>query len=299
MSSLPPFGLLVAFEAVARRGSFLLAAKELSLSPSAVSHRLARLEALLGARLLDRNAHGIRLTALGRHYLMRLSAPLSALRAATDDIKRGSASTLHVHSAPSIAILWLMPRLPSFARAHPEVSLSLSASHSHSDFALGEADVDIRYGVPNWPGLHVEPLFREPILPLASPAFVRTHRLRTARQLRGLPLIQSTVNVVQWSDWFAAYESIPPPERFALRFDRAQIAMEAAIHGLGVALESAVLAEEHLRKRRLVAPFGAEKAVWVEAHFLVYPAAHAERPAVARFLQWLRREANLTPLRSA
>lgn len=294
MSSLPPIANLQAFEAVARRRSFALAAAELHLTASAISHQVARLESQLGVRLLDRSAHGVRLSASGEQYLSRVSGALAAIGAATDDVRQGVANSLYVHSSPSIATLWLMPRLPAFAKANPAISLNLSAAHVHSDFALGPADLDIRYGVPAWPDLVVEPLFEERILPLASPAFIRAHRLERIEQLRDTPLIQSNVNVVQWTDWFAEYSDKRPPERFSLRFDRAQMAMDAAILGLGVALESATMAGRHLREGRLRPPFGYEKSVRVKAHFAVYPARHGRRPPVEAFLAWIHAEAART-----
>ena len=291
MSVLPPIASLQAFEAVARRRSFALAAAELHLTASAVSHQMARLEAHLGVRLLERSAHGVRLSAAGEQYLSRVAGALLAIGAATDDVRQGVANSLYVHASPSMATLWLMPRLPAFAQANPGISMNLSAAHVHSDFALGPADLDIRYGVPLWPDLVVEPLFEEPILPLASPAFIRTHRLKRIEQLLDTPLIQSNVNVVQWTDWFSAFSDKRPPERFTLRFDRAQMAMEAAVLGLGVALESAVIAERHLAEGKLRPVFGFDKCVRVKAHFAVYPARHAKRPPVEAFLTWLHAEA--------
>lgn len=291
MSVLPPIVNLRAFEAVARRRSFAMAAAELHLTASAVSHQVARLESQLGTRLLERSAHGVRLSAAGEQYLSRVSGALTAIAAASGDLKQGTANSLYVHSSPSIATLWLMPRLPAFAQALPEISLNLSAAHTHSDFALGQADLDIRYGVPRWPDLVVEPLFEERILPLTSPAFLRAHRLKRIEQLFDVPLIQSNINVVQWADWFGAHADRRPPERFALRFDRAQMAMDAAILGLGVALESATLAARHLAEGRLRPVFGFDKAVRVKAHFVVYPARHARRPAVEAFLAWVHAEA--------
>lgn len=287
MSYLPPIANLQAFEAVARRRSFALAAAELHLSASAISHQLARLESQLGVRLLERSAHGVRLSAAGEQYLARIGGALTAIAVASNDLQQGVSNSLYLHCSPSIATLWLMPRLPSFARANPAIALNLSAAPMHSDFALGQADVDIRYGVPNWPDLVVEPLFEEPILPLASPAFIRAHRLRRVDQLLQLPLIQSNVNIVQWPDWFAAWSDQRAPERFALRFDRAQMALEAAVLGLGVALESARLAARHIKDRRLRPLFGLERSIAVKAHFAVYPARHAKRPAVEAFLSWI------------
>jgi len=292
MASLPPVTNLMAFEAVARRRSFALAAAELHLTASAISHQVARLEAHLGVRLLERSAHGVRLSAAGEQYLSRVGGALSAIAAATEDMRQGVANSLYVHCSPSLATLWLMPRLPSFAQAYPDIALNLSAAHIHSDFALGPVDLDIRYGVPRWPDLVVEPLFEERIVPLASPALIRAHRLKRVDQLPGVPLIQSNVSVVQWSDWLGAYSDQRAPERYSLRFDRAQMAMEAAIQGLGIALESATLAGRHIAEGRLRPVFGLDKAMKVKAHFAVYPARHAKRPPVEAFLAWIHGEAS-------
>lgn len=294
MAAIPAVANLLAFEAVARRRSFALAAAELHLTASAISHQVARLESELGVRLFERSAHGVRLSAAGEQYLVRVGGALSAITSATEDLRHGVSNSLYVHCAPSLASLWLMPRLRAFAQAYPEIALNLSAAHSHSDFALGQADIDIRYGVPQWPDLVVEPLFEERIVPLASPAFIREHRLKRPEQLPDLPLIQSNVSVVQWSDWFAAHMDKRAPERFAVRFDRAQMSLDAATQGLGVALESTTMASGHLAERKLQPVFGLDKAVKVKAHFAVYPARHSKRPPVEAFLDWLHREAART-----
>ena len=136
--------------------------------------------------------------------------------------------------------------------------------------------------------------------PVARPASItaacrrlieRSRRLKRIDQLLEVPLIQSNVNVVQWNDWFAAHTDKRPPERFSLRFDRAQMAMEAAILGLGVALESATLAGRHFAEGRLRPIFGFDKFVRARAHFVVYPARHGKRPSVEAFLSWIHSEA--------
>jgi len=291
MASLPAVTHLLAFEAVARRRSFAIAATELHLTASAVSHQVARLESELGVRLFERNAHGVRLSVAGERYLERVGGALKAIGAATEDLRQGMGNSLYVHSAPTLASLWLMPRLRRFAEACPDISLNLSAAHTHSDFGLGQADLDIRYGVPQWGDLVVEPLFEERIVPLASPAFIREHRLKRIDQLLEVPLIQSNVSVVQWSDWLKRFSDKRAPERFSLRFDRAQMSLDAATQGLGVALESATNAERHLADGRLRPVFGLDKAMHVKAHFVVYPAKHAQRASVEAFLAWLHGEA--------
>jgi len=290
MPLIPPISNLLAFEAVARRRSFALAATELHLTASAISHQIARLESQLGVRLFERSAHGVSLSTGGERYLARVRGALTGIAAATEDLRQGVSDSLYVHSAPSVASLWLMPRLQDFAQSNPDISLNLSAAHTPSDFALGQADIDIRYGVPQWADLEVEPLFEERIVPLASPAFIREHRLKRVEHLLQVPLIQSNVSVIQWSDWFRKFSNKTAPDRFALCFDRAQLSLDAATQGLGVALESATIAGQHITERKLK-PVFEFKAIKVQAHFAVYPARHAKRRPVAIFLKWLRRQA--------
>jgi DNA-binding transcriptional LysR family regulator len=292
MALVPPMANLIAFEAVARRRSFTLAASELHLTSSAISHQIARLETHVGLRLLERNAHGVQLSAAGEHYLRRISGALTSIANATEDLRQGVRNSLFVHSAPSIASLWLMPRLRAFAKAYPEVSLNLSAAHTPSDFALSQSDIDIRYGVPQWGDLIVEPLFEESILPLASPQFIEEHGLKKLEQLMDVPLIQSTVSVIQWSDWFATFSNHRGPERFPVRFDRAQMSLDGATQGLGVALESTTIASLHLAEGKLLPVFGHRKSIKVKAHFAVYPQHHASRPEVKAFLHWLHASAS-------
>lgn len=289
-SDLPPLPALVCFETVARHLSFARAAGELSLTPSAISHQIAKLEEFLGLILFERKPRGIALTDAGEAYLKRVAGALGAIGNATNDVRKGVHNTLYVHSAPSFASLWLMPRLSRFVCRHPEIALSLSASPSHSNFTLGAVDVDIRYGVPDWPNLVVEPVFEEAVLPLASPELLAERRIGTPADLLACPLIQSTMNVVQWPAWFASRKLVATPERFAFRFDRTTLALEAAMQGLGIALESRRLAASHIERGKLLPIFDPAWALSVRGHFVVYPERHAQRREVVKFVTWLREE---------
>ena len=294
-ASFPPFACLTAFEAVARRRNFSLAASELHLTPSAVSHQIAKLEQFLDIRLFERTAHNVELTVPGDDYLKRVSGAMAAISAATDNARKGVRNTLHVHSTPSFATLWLMPRLKDFAKDHPNISFSMSSSVLHSDFAAGHADIDIRYGVPHWPQLTVRPIFDEQVMPLASPAFIRRHRIASPDDLMQVPLIQSTVGVVQWPDWFAAQNIAHPPGSYAYRFDRAFLALDAAVQGLGVTFESSSIGAPHLEKNRLRPVFASGEYLPVQAHFLVYPERHAQRPEVMSFVDWVLQRTAMPP----
>ncbi len=290
-SDLPPLTALVAFETVARRLSFARAAEELHLTPSAVSHQIAKLEQFLGFLLFERTPRGIALSDAGESYLKRVAGALGVIGDATNDIRKGARNTLHIHSSTSIASLWLMPRLAGFVHAYPEISLSLSASPVHSDFALGQVDVDIRYGVPEWPNLVVAPIFEERILPLASPDLLARQPVHVPSDLLKRPLIQSTVSLVQWPAWFASRNLIGMPERFAFRFDRASMSLEAAVQGLGVALESDRIAAQHIEAGSLRPVFHPAWSLAIKAHFMVYPERHAQRLEVARFVTWVKEQA--------
>jgi DNA-binding transcriptional LysR family regulator len=287
-SQLPPIAALQAFEAIAQRRSFALAASDLGVTASAVSHQIAKLEGLVGTRLIDRSPSGVKLSAAGEQYLQRVSSALAALTSATRNIQGGVQHGLYVHASPSLASLWLMPRLAHFAAAHPDISLFLSASHVHSDFAAGLVDVDIRYGAPNWPNLVVEPLFKEWVTPLISPLLKQRLQLSTPADVLHAPLIQSAVSVVQWGDWLSKAGVAQWPERYALRFDRAQLSLDAAAQGLGIALESTTMAASYIQSGALVPLFDAALARRVQAHFIVYPKRHAKRQEVTQFLSWLK-----------
>lgn len=290
-SDLPPLDSLVVFEAVARRLSFARAAEELFLTPSAVSHQIAKLEQFLGFMLFERLSKGIVLSKAGEDYLKRVAAALGAIGSATNDIRKGVKNILNVHASTSISSLWLMPRLGGFVRAHPDITLSLSASHVYSDFALGQVDIDIRYGIPDWPNLEVESIFEENILPLASPDFLMRHPVHAPEELLERPLIQSTVSVVQWKDWFVSRKLDVVPERYAFRFDRAAMSLEAAVQGVGVALESQKIAAQHIANGQLLPVFHADWGIPVHAHFMVYPERNAQREEVAQFIEWVREQA--------
>jgi len=286
-SSFPPLSCLLAFEAAARRSSFSAAASELHLTPSAVSHQIAKLEQLLDVRLFERSPRAIELTDVGREYMSRVSRALDAIGAATENARKHIRNALYVHSSPSFASLWLMPRLADFARQHPGVALSLSSSVLHSDFSSGQVDIDIRYGLPNWPHLHAEAIFEERMQPLASARFIAEHHIETPEDLCHVPLIQSVVNVVQWGDWFRSQDIDYSPGQFAYRFDRTAMALDAAVQDLGVAFDSSSIAACHLKQGRLVKVFDPECCLKVQAHFLVCPARHLERIEVAHFIDWV------------
>lgn len=288
-SSIPPLSCLMAFESAARRSSFKLAAIELNLTPSAVSHQIAKLEELLEIKLFDRTGRQIQLTTSGQEYLSRLSGALDTISVATDNARKGVNNTLFVHCSPSFASLWLMPRLTDFAKTYPDISLTLSSSVMPSDFDSAQVDLDIRYGLPVWEGVKVVPIYQERLLPLASPEFIKQHNIKKPEDLINLPLINSSVNILQWNDWFASRKIDYIPPQYAYRFERTFMALEAAVQGLGVAFDSSFMADRLIQAGTLVPIFKSEWSLKVEAHHMVFPSRHMHRPEVMNFIEWVQR----------
>ena len=294
--NLPPLKAIVSFEVVARLGSVNKAADELNVTASAISHQIANLEGLVGRRLFERTSRGLLLTPVGERYRSDIAGALALIASAARNARSSEGvEVLRVHCAPSFASLWLMPRLTAFLAAHPDLRIRLSAAHSESDFSRGEVDLDIRYGPVRGADLHVETIFREEVLPLASPKLLRRVAVRQPGDLLAQPLIQSTLQVVQWPRWFAANGVPLSPGDYALTFDRTYLAIDAAVQGLGISLDSARLAEPFLRRGELAPVFADRKGIEVHAHHIVYPEAHGKWSKVERFVTWIRQEAASRP----
>jgi LysR family glycine cleavage system transcriptional activator len=278
-----------AFEAVARRGSFKAAAAELNLSPSALSHAVTGLEKNMGVNLFDRDGRSIRLTVSGELLMRHVSVAFDELRRGVDTVAaQQGRGLLRVHSAPSFACAWLSPRLPRFLVANPGVEFRLAAGTDYARFTHDDFDVDIVYGPIRADGIIAEPLIEESVTPLCSPSLAE--RINTPLDLLACSLILSDNKQVRWPQWLAA-NGLSTITAHAVRFDRSFLALGAAADGLGIALESTLLAERELKSGRLVAPLnGRSVDVTYVGHHIVYPRAKHQRRLVEEFVAWLRVE---------
>jgi len=288
---IPPLKAIQAFEQTARFGNVARAAEVLGLVPSAVSHQLAKLEAMIGRQLFVRAARGVSLTPVGEQYLAQVSGILHSLAIATERASSDvSLDCLRLHSAPSFGLLWLMPRLEAFRAAHPDIQINLSCSYEALHFSRDKIDVDIRHGVPDWPSYEVRTIRNERFCVLASPALLARRPVSTAADLLGQELILSEAPLLRWPQWFAQHGLARPAKPYALSFDRSYMTLEAASHGLGFALESSILAQKYLASGALVEVSGQTLSSPVAAHHLVYPKPPSSFPRVRRFLVWMEGE---------
>ena len=287
-----------AFEAAARLSSFSLAAEELFVTPSAVSHQVKFLEEQFGVQLFHRVHRAVILTDAGRRYAEEISAAFARIEAATRDLGRATKSDiLTIHSTPSFATQWLMPRLARFSARNPDIDVRLNASKDPVDLIAGTVDVDIRYGAKNIlpPGIIAVPFPPEMIVPLGSPALANgPHPIRTPADLVHHPLIHSEVCLVSWQDWARQHRDVKLDLTRGLRFDRSFMSLSAAVDGLGVCLDSLLLAERELETGRLVAPFGFD-GLEVSGYSFNTLKSSADLPKVRNFHDWLFAELQGSP----
>ncbi|MDH1260781.1 LysR substrate-binding domain-containing protein [Pseudomonas glycinis] len=288
---LPPLKAIQAFEQTARFGNVARAAEVLDLTPSAVSHQLAKLEGMIGRQLFVRAARGVSLTPVGEQYLKEVSGILHSLAVATERAASDvSLDCLRLHSSPSFGLLWLMPRLEAFRASHPDIQINLSCSYESLHFSRDKIDVDIRHGLPNWPSYEVRTVRNETFAVLTSPKLLAQRPVRGASDLLECDLILSEATLLKWPQWFAQHGLARPERPYALSFDRSYMSLEAASHGLGFALESTLLAQKYLAAGTLVEVAPESLSAAVAAHHLVFPKAHSSFPRVRRFLAWMESE---------
>lgn len=294
MRTLPPLKALQAFEAAARHRSVKLAADELNVTPSAISHQVKALEMHLGVLLFHRTNRKVILTDVGRSYLELIQGAFDRIDGATRKIvEDGFTDVLTVHCAPSFAPAWLMPRLHSFLEENPDIDIRLHATPEPCEFVRGNVDVEIRYGHGDWPGLHVTPLMTELVTPMCAPALLKgLSDPPRPGDLVHAPLLHSERSMVSWPRWFDANGVEGANITRGPRFDRGYLSLQAAVDGWGFALESTVFAERELRAGQLFMPFvKSSVSIEVLSHYLVCPETAHEVPKVRKFREWICRQA--------
>lgn len=286
--SIPPLTALRCFEAAARRQSFTLAADELCLTPSAISHRIKTLEEFLRAQLFVRSGRKMLLTDQGASYYKRIHFAFNEIIGATMSLSQPRApETLRISVAPSFANVWLMPRLAGFIRANQSLPIQVFTNMHPVHFADTAVDCEIRYGHGKWPPLEADLLLRVRIAPLCSPVLLRGQPPpREPKDLLRHTLIYTDSRSITWETWARRFDVPGLEKSHALHVDRSPLALEAAALGLGIALENDVLARRQLEAGVLLAPLGLE-GLDNEAYYLVYPKANAELERVRLFRSWI------------
>ncbi len=285
---LPPVHALSAFEAAARHGSFAVAAEELCITPSALSHRIRLLEDFVGERLFLRDGRSVSLSEFGRRYL---DVVKTALRTLTDfPLPHRSAPSqprIKVTVPPTFARCLLVPRLEEFSARHPDIVIELFLSVPLYDLSLSESDVEVRFGAGRYPDIVTEKLFEEPTFAVASPRYLeKIGGLKTPDDLKKAALLRSALE--PWQPWFEVAGLDWPEPSTGLRLDDLGLLLEAVRHGHGVGLTRKHFAQDWIAKGEVVHLFEeVQLKSPPHAYYVVYEQQARERPEVDAFVDWL------------
>lgn len=291
--TLPPLNSIRAFEAAARLEGFALAARELHVTPGAISRQIKLLEETLGVPLFTRANRQVRLTPEGAGYFKAVSEALDRLGTATTSLRsQGRERPLHVMCAAIVAMRWLFPRLRNIDARHPHVPLAFTTTltTAHSDF--DRADVVIRVGSGRFVAdLARHRLFDSKLVAVCSPRLLETGPpLTEVADLRAHTLLTSGLRPHVWQLWLeAAGHGDLVPKRM-IEFENSALTYNAAEKGIGITLAERAFIGEDLRRRSLVIPLPHVLSN-EEAFYLVYPKQAERRPHLAAFRDWVLAEA--------
>ncbi len=290
--SLPPLNALRAFEAAARNKSFKLAAEELCVSHSAISHQIRRLEEYLSITLFHRVSRGVRLTQSARVYYPSLREAFDRMHEATDLLREPRAQgplTLQVYS--TFAVRWLIPRLPAFHRAHPGVIIRLHTSQSDVNFEHEDVELCVMVGEPDQDGVHYDYLFASELFPVASPALQRGRRpLSEPADLEHHTLIQVYPSRGDWFQWIEQYGGSSLNPDGGLQMDSYDLAFHTATQGLGVALGMQPFVNRELQAGSLIELFPGHRIELRGRWFLACREELEADERVKVFREWLLEE---------
>jgi LysR family glycine cleavage system transcriptional activator len=288
---------LRAFEAAARHRSFKRAAAELHVTTAAVSQQVKLLEQDLDAKLLRRVEGEWQLTEAGRAGLADLSQGFNSIAEGLRKIRSlRRRRRLTVSVVPSFAATWLVARLDRFRQLHPDIDLLLDATMALADLDRGDADMAVRYGAGEFPGLDSVRLFADDIFPVCSPKLLAgPHPLIEPADLRHHTLLhlEWSAEHGNWPDWAMWLRSAGvtgiDTER-GPRFTQHSMALQVAVEGQGVALGTTSHVVDHIAAGRLVSPFDLSMPTRF-AYWVVAPESRTKESAIAAFRDWLIDEA--------
>lgn len=286
---LPALSGILALEAVERLGTTTAAARELNLTPGAISRALREVEAQLGVPLLIRDRQRLRPTPAARVYVAQARRALDLLGQAGQRLRAGSGgAVLSLAILPAFGMHWLAPRLRSFRQRNPGVSLTLSTRLRPFDLAGEGVDAAIHYGRADWPDADHLLLMEEEVQAVAAPGLLPAPPDAVA-ELLSWPLLQIESRMGDWGRWFAE-QGLPGQRPEGMVFDQFATMQQAAIHGLGVALLPRFLIAEDLAAGRLVPVWGGPVRA-AGSYWLVWPRNTLANPALTAFRDWIATEA--------
>lgn len=281
----PSLTTLRAFAAAGRHESFREAARELHVTPAAISHQVRAMEEWLGLALFTREARAVRLTAVGRRLTDELSRGFAQLSEALVNARAPGADTrLRISALPLLTNAWLIPRLARFEERHPGLTVEIDTVNALADVEGGAVDVGIRNIARSPARLAQRKLIELTAVPLCSTRLAS--RVRRIDDLPDLPLIEHSARPGGWSRWFRQMGRPDLEPRTTLSLDSTLTAVTSAAQGRGVVLGLAPIVWDLPETLHLVAPIR-EPLVGAGAYTVVFRREDLTRRIVHDFVEWL------------
>jgi len=284
---LPPLKALLSFEAAGRTGSFQAAAKELFVTPSAISHQVKSLEAFLGLPLFERKTRKISLTMAGEAYLDSIMVAFLDIETATQRVISGHASgELNIAVAPAFLDRWLLPRFNDFTNRYPDIELDIHSSIGVIDFAQSEIDMAVYFGDGEWDDVECTHLRRSYMVPVCAPELLEQERVMEPADLLKFRLLQVKKRSEEWASWFKIAGVNFQPSQGTINFSNGMLTANAAAKGMGIALTDPSLVSDEIQSGELMIPID----IVMQLQKSFYIVSEKNRPLtypMAVFKQWI------------
>lgn len=289
--TMPSTTSLACFEATFRHQSVTRAAEELNMTQSAVSRRLIDLEKQLGKPLFRRIRRKLVPEAAAIQYGKDLGRILTEIEAATTRFIADGQETglLTVAVPPTFASRWLIPRLNDFITQHPHIDLNLVSKIRRFDFDEEDIDVSVYLGDGNWPGVYLQPLMSDYLVPVCSPELIQGAKIESAADLLEFPLIQHSTRPLLWNTWFRTKGIETTKTARGPKFEFYSHAIQAATNGIGIALMSDLVVQKELGAGSLIVPFGSRET-FEDGYYFVYPHRMVNSVNAQIFGFWLQQQ---------
>lgn len=293
-SNQAPLGAVRVFTVAAQFENFKRAAKELGVTPTAVSSQIKSLEAFLGCTLFDRNAQSVTLNQTGRQFAQACDAVFARLDKAVQDVRQTAGrGSITVGVGALIGSQWLSKRLFSFWQHFPETGLHLQYAPGGVEFSDGQTDMMLAWGDGRWPGLISEPLLRFKTSPVIAHSLLEGNpALNNPADLLNLPLLHWK-DQFDWLEWFESMDVETSNHLPGVVIDDSSVLLRAVLSGQGVSLGLLPLIESELRSGHLIRPFEQDFTPSRSYH-LVYPPDAMDQPQLKAFRDWIVEEAGLS-----
>ncbi|MFT2215294.1 LysR family transcriptional regulator [Rhizobium giardinii] len=290
--AMPPLNALQAFEAVGRCATMSTAAKELGVTPSAISQQVRKLEGHLGVTLLERIGRRVELTSWGVILHKEVAKGFRQLNHSVDVLERARSQTGIVLTAlSSVVNKWIGRKIFEWQALYPEANVRIIGKDDEPSLSDGQSDFRITYGKRAEVHAHFAPLYTDWVVPACSPRLLGARTLSTAADLLKFPLLNIEweshySRPPQWSEWAQLVGATVNEKLSSLFFALSSNAIDAAVNGHGFVLAQVSMIEDELRAGTLVVPFDIRLPL-PESYYLAWDRSAFEKPYGREFHMWV------------